>query len=640
MSMFRKVKLYGIVLLAVLGVTSCSDYLDVVPPEQPGLPDASKNYNTSLGFLYSCYGGIANPIGYLTVEGASDEWVLPPLWNGRPQIMTYDLNTSANIADGWLWGNYYRFVGQCHLFLQELPNMRGVSDEDKKIWEAEVNFLLGYYHMQTLILYGPCPITDKYIDPETSEKEYPGRYHFDYVTDWIVNKFDEAAAVLPPSYTGEKWGRATATIAKAMKARLLLYAASPLWNGSFPSPQWKNLNFETPGYGKDLVSLTYDKAKWERARKACQEALDFALSQGGCSLYTDEEHYAQEGIALPFVPGVDENTPEGKAFLKKVMLMRYLVTTRSTEGNREIIWGITNQGDIVQGSLPHRILRKTDGNYVNGWSGVSPVLNTSIEYFYTKNGKRPAHDDSFASSDGWFRSANIANRPGIINLNVNREPRFYAWFGFDGGDYGSKIANGSPLKIELRDAQKNGYNPELFNRDNNVTGYFSQKFVLPSLNYNLSGSDGGSNQTKPRSLVRLAELYLNLAECEAELDNVASAIENLNVVRNRAGVPDLTTADLSVQNIREWVKNERFIELWNEGHRYYDVRRWMIAPQTMGSGMRKGLNAYGIKNPTFEQFNTVKPVNQEFRWNNRMYLLPVFHIEVYKNPQMVQAPGY
>ena len=53
-----------------------------------------------------------------------------------------------------------------------------------------------------------------------------------------------------------------------------------------------------------------------------------------------------------------------------------------------------------------------------------------------------------------------------------------------------------------------------------------------------------------------------------------------------------------------------------------------------------GLSAYGKENPTFEEFNTVTPVKQPFQWNNRMYLLPVFDREVYKNPQMVQAPGY
>ena len=65
---------------------------------------------------------------------------------------------------------------------------------------------------------------------DTPTSEYNGRFHFDYCVDWIANQLDEAAKVLPANRTvTNEWGRATSTIAKAVKARLLLYAASPLW---------------------------------------------------------------------------------------------------------------------------------------------------------------------------------------------------------------------------------------------------------------------------------------------------------------------------------------------------------------------------------------------------------------------------
>lgn len=102
---------------------------------------------------------------------------------------------------------------------------------------------------------------------DADNSEFPGRSHFDYVTNWIVDKLDKAAEDLPASRSDEKWGRATSTMAKALKARLLVYAASPLWNGKFPYPQWKNKNFETPGYGYDLVSLTYDPKNGNELKK-------------------------------------------------------------------------------------------------------------------------------------------------------------------------------------------------------------------------------------------------------------------------------------------------------------------------------------------------------------------------------------
>ena len=77
----------------------------------------------------------------------------------------------------------------------------------------------------------------------------------------------------------------------------------------------------------------------------------------------------------------------------------------------------------------------------------------------------------------------------------------------------------------------------------------------------------------------MAELYLNLAECHAALGNTTEALINLNVIRQRAGVQNLTEGDLTGEmNLMDWVRNERFVELFEEGHRYYDLRRWTLAP--------------------------------------------------------------
>lgn len=640
MNIFKTIKRnVPVLVLAGLLTTSCADYLDVAPPEQAGLKDAVKNYDKTLDFLYSCYAGIHNPMsGYSNIEGAADEYVLPSLWNEVGQRNTWGQNSPTNTNDNQIWDKSYRYIGQIHLFLRNLENAKGITEEDKKQWIAECDFLLAFYHMQVLTKYGPCPIIEELVAPDTSSSEFKGRYHFDYVTNWIVEKFDKAAEVLPSSREGEKWGRATSVAAKAFKARLLLYAASPLWNGSFPYPNWKNTNFETPGYGKDLVSTTYDRQKWEKAKQACLEAIT-AATGAGHALYTDEDYYSRQGIALPFVPGVSDNTTEGQNFLKKVMLYRYLVTTRRGEGNNEIIFMHHDNGNLYSGMIPHYVHTNRNGNRYGLYSGIAPILNTTIQYFYTKNGCRPEHDTQFVQKSEWYQKAGISGRDNIIKLNVNREPRFYAWFAFDDGDMGNKLTKGQPLRINLRDSELQGYNPARYPRDNNMTGYFSQKFLAPKTEVSETGSMSGG-ESKPRPLLRLAELYLNLAECYAELGNETEAIAQLNIIRQRAGVPNLTSADMSKQNIKEWVRNERFIELWMEGHRYYDIRRWMIAPQTMAKDTRMGLSAYGKINPTFEELNTPSIIQQDFRWFNNMYLQPIQFNEKAKNPQLVQAPGF
>lgn len=626
----------------VFMVTACSDYLDVVPPEQAQLTDGVKNYDNTLGFLYSCYAGIREAYSYSSIEFAADESVLPETWRElTPPNIMFGLNTPLNVQDNRWSNNYYPYIGQVHLFLQHLPNAIDVTEENKKLFAAEAKFLRAYYHMQTLFLYGPCPIIDRFYPSNTPASEYPGRSHFDYVVNWVAKEYDEVAQVLPATRSGDQWGRATSTMAKALKARMLVYAASPLWNGSFPYPEWKNTNYETPGYGKDLVSLTYDASKWERARVACEEALTYATGTAGHRLYDNENYYqTQSGVNLPYVPGVNPATAEGQAFLKKVMLMRYVVATRVAEGNNEIIWGHSNQGHFgFSPFFPHYVLTQTNGQRWVGWGGVSPLLNTTVHYFYTKNGKRPAHDSGFTAEANWYKSANLTGtgRNNIINLHVNREPRFYAWLAFDGGDYGNRLNNGNPLLIELRNSDRQGYNKERFARDNNATGYFSQKYLPPTAMVSAAGNF--TTESKPRPFIRLAELYLNLAECHAALGNATETFNNLNIVRNRAGVPNLDASSLSAQSLTEWVLNERFIELWGEGHRYYDTRRWLIAPQTMAAGARKGLNAE-VKDPSFEEFNKPTTLQQDFVWHNRMYLHPIERNESYKNPQLVQAPGY
>lgn len=236
----------------------------------------------------------------------------------------------------------------------------------------------------------------------------------------------------------------------------------------------------------------------------------------------------------------------------------------------------------------------------------------------------PEKDPAFPQKNEWFTSANLSDRQEVIKLNVNREPRFYANLSFDGDDYSPIMCDGSPLRINLRDGNKQGYNPTLFNRDYTVTGYISKKYTAPEIRISsVTGKDNRKNYAKP--LFRLAELYLNVAECYAALEDNKNAIKYLNPIRKRAGVRELTESDVtSDMSMMDWVRNERFIELWGEGHRFYDVRRWMIAPQVLRANVREGLNVQGAgMNPSFSALNQRTVINQQFQWSNRMYLWPI-----------------
>ena len=94
----------------------------------------------------------------------------------------------------------------------------GVTQEDKEEYKAECYFLEAYYHFRVLQAFGPCPIIPARVDPNITASDIPGRSHFDYCVDWIVDKLDQAAALLPATRPNNELGRATSTIAKALKA--------------------------------------------------------------------------------------------------------------------------------------------------------------------------------------------------------------------------------------------------------------------------------------------------------------------------------------------------------------------------------------------------------------------------------------
>lgn len=650
-----KIKTIGkaLTVASCLTFTSCN-FLDIVPPEQATLEDATKNADKTLNFMLSCYANVWNPLK----PNATDEHAWPAGWGGPHRYFSYGLQTPANpYADG-RWEMFYRSINQCWLFLREVENARGCTEDQIEQWKSEVYFLLAYYHYELMAYYGPIPVVDHYFDTNTTPDDMGGRMHYDYVVNWIIDILDNKVIncpQLPVTRSADERGRATSVIAKALKARVLLYAASPLWNGSFPYSSWTN-EVETPGYGKELVSKTYSREKWEKAKTACEEALQAALD-ADYKLY-DDINYSTETLGikdneLPYIPGLDMSKPESKDFQKRVLMLRNMMTLKVREGNTELVWGVANDEGIQSYTMPLHIIQNNNGSWYNEASAISPTLY-SVEHFYTADGNLPefaAEEGTFYKKDEWLKSANLGtinnkDRNDIIKINLNREARYYAWMAYNGGDFGVRLSNGVPVHLKLRSATDQGYNTDYGSNNYCTTGFLNQKWIRVDQSRNKNGQWAPSSPSKfARPIIRMAELYLNLAECNAALsenesDQFASeALKNLNFVRARAGIRDLKTSDLSKMSLMEWVRNERFVELWSEGHRLNDVRRWCMGEEYFGPGKREGLNAIKI-NPSFEEFNTRIPVNQPYRWYTRMYMSPLQDIEVQANRKLIQAPGY
>ena len=662
-------------LAAMLGTTSCN-YLDVVPPEQVGVDDAMGSHNNAKGFLFSCYNAFTDnvnselPYGWDRGElnTTTDDvinpygWVSDPGDNSLAGRVLLNNQTAANAIN--VWGNFYDGIGQCLLFLEKIescdPLGKGyITNAEYTEWKAEAKALIAYYHYLLLRRYGPIVILEEKPSLGTAASGFSGRSHFDYCVDWIADRLDEAAQDLPASRPNDEIGRMTSTICKAIKANMFLLAASPLWNGSFPYSDFKNTNWETPGYGQELVSRTYDASKWQRAYDAADEALKYAETSGQRTLFTDDFIVSGFDLEDIYIPGdVDDD------FRKAVWRMRYLLWCGAGEGNYESIHEIygTNLHSFQYPMWP-RTCQQSDVAR-GGYGAWAPMLN-AVFAFLTKDGYTPSTDPNFIDESEWYKASGLPNetpnekdpnqmrhRDRIINLHVNREPRFYAWFGFDGGDYSLVIRNGYPVHINLLEWHNpndvndiidyHGYDPAQTNRDNCPTGYFLQKFLDPRMRFKDSSWAYQDSKNATIKFIRLSEMYLNRAECAAQLGRTEQAIADVNVIRERAGVKPLTSSMIGAggMTLLDWVLNERRIEFFAESQRYYDVRRYVKGEELLGYGNRMGLNSLCGEFPTFEEFNQPVPLPYPYTWAKRLYLTPIPENEVYANPQCVQNPGY
>ena len=643
---------YIISSLAASCLLSCS-FLDVVPPETEGPEDFLIEAEDALKYLYGCYGTLLNNntkvLSYNTLAFGSDEVVGPETVYDHFRKQQCNQVTGYNVAsNGGVWGPYYQGIGYCNKFIDDITTyqVKNLTNSDKVNYIAEAKFLKAYYHYKLMSACGPIPIIDSQLPMSLPKDQIPGRSHFDACVDYVVNLCDEVYPDLEKNFDNNSryYGRATKMAAKMLKAKVLVLAASPLWNGSFPDKSWKNDKYQTPGYGYELVSKEYDPQKWERAEKACLEAIEEA-HENGHKLFDLEDSEALRlsgGIALPKVPVSDEAARQEIA--KRPMLMRYVTVARPNQGNKEIMWGCLwlNNEICSWASYPHYVLIRENGQPAGGWGMISPTLQT-VESFFTKNGKRPADDPAFPSEGDWLRRAGFEGvQENVINLCANREPRFYAAVSFDGDEYSPVIANGSPLYINAMDPDQNGYNTDKYGVNNNSrTGFWNKKLVHPNTRYDTWGNDNtGTVIDHPWAIFRLADLYLIYAEACAHTGHFSEGLVYLNMIRKRAGVPEYTLAEVSdSEKFLKAVLEERFSELYLEGMRLEDIRRYVNGPKYMSHDCYQGLNVLE-KNLTFETFNVRKTVEQQYVWHDRMYLQPVPDNEVYANPQMVQAPLY
>lgn len=599
----KKLYIIFIGLALLLSVPSCN-YLDVVPDERPTEEDAFQDKYAAERYLYSCY-------SFIPKERQIDMGLLP-----NAQILTSTSNpstsillgniSSASAGDLQYWSRMYGAFRRCYTFIDNVDAVPGLDEETKRVYKAETQFLLAYYGFYLMKAYGPFIIPDGVYDYNMSPSDYPKRAKFDECVDWIIGKLDDARVDLLDQQQVSARGRATKVIADALKSRVLLYAASPLFNGNTAFYGNTLLDPETK---EPLMPQNVDVTKWQKALDASEAAIRNAEA-AGYVLYTGTP---TEDMPYPADP------------VEYSLRMTFV-----DRENKEVIWQDSRQEGYYdwQNECTPRDLANDDPS----WNNNSPQLEM-VEMFYSDKGLPIKEDPSYFSESEWFQLDKYDGET-TCKLHLKREPRFYAWISFHNGWYELQRNGESRIRTMYRneDPQGSGTRTRNFSR----SGYLLKKGIGPSFDTR----NGFPHYPWP--IIRLTELYLNAAEAAIEANKLELGKQYLNKVRERAGIPKVETswngiATLTQDKLREIVRRERNIELFCECHYRWDMNRWLESEKAMNHNPH-GLNIAGA---TDEEFFQKVEVNMRWAFNSPAnYLLPIETSELNMNTRLVQNPGY
>lgn len=602
-------------------LTSCVDYLDKESDTELTLPMVFEDKTRIEGWLANVYSHVPDPYwGYARKLGwdilsddmtASERW---RQWDWKVIPMLLGEWTPSTDWDGNYWARLPQLIREANIFIENVHPLpeQGISATEVTYMKAEMRFMIAYYYYLLSNTYGPVPFKPNYIAPTDFNLAdlMEGQRPYYEVVDWVDKELKEVAEILPAKYAeARKYGRATSIMCLAVRARMLLFAASPLVNGNPDYANHKNKD------GENLFSTTADKTKWAYAAQACKELID-AAEAAGHKLYTEKN---EDGTIDPF------------------MSYQNLFLTRYDEGNTEILFarpGGSEYGEYEKHATPA----------ASGGSGGLGVTQSLVDAFFMENGLPINDDDSkyvetgFSVSDEtrdntvWDTEVNggAISKKNTYNMYCHREPRFYITVSYNNSYFTQEkrvfnFFNGSADNPHTHDAPQNGY--------------LIRKKISPDLNVKQ-----GTYKYRPGIVYRLGEAYLNYAEALNESDpGNGDILVYLNKIRERAGIRQYTTGatddnfihvDLNDQaEMRKLIRAERRVELSCEGIRYDDLRRWKEAENVL-NGDFYGMNFSGRDESSFY----VRTPYLKRVYKKAYYWFPIHQSEIDKNDKLVQSP--
>ncbi|MEA4917687.1 RagB/SusD family nutrient uptake outer membrane protein [Proteiniphilum sp.] len=621
----------------VLIGTSCN-FLDVVPDNVATEKHAFADRYTVEKYLASCYWRIPKTVNWNENPGIHGalEMIFNTEYSGSVGMrMGLGLDNPTSALMNYWASSYSLYAGirDCNTFMAGIGGVRDLDEYEKKRMIAEIKMIKAYFHFYLLSYYGPiCPLRESLPVNESTRGVRVYREKIDDCFQYVIDLMDEVieSEALPLIFTNPttELGRFTQPAAYLLKAKILLYWASPLFNGN------TDYNSFLDHKREPFFNQVYDASRWTAAAEACKKAIDICES-AGVRLYQPSDY-------VPVKKMSDQT--------HLVQTLRGVITDR---WNVELIW--SNTSYPADNSLQRECLTYFESALsLHAYQKMSVPLST-VEWFYSKNGI-PIEEDITYDYENRFnlRIGDEEHRYYIQKgeqtavLNFDREPRFYSTLGFDRGKwYGNSYKN-----VPDDDAEalypKNRFGEFSSAGDPgqyNATGYWPKKLV--SINTSYRDANSITWESYPFPDMRFADLLLMCAEALNESKDVpdAEVYRYIDMVRERAGLEGVLLSWQKYSNhpekpttkagMREIIQRERKIELACESSYYWDSRRW----KTAQAEQNRLIQGWNINASDAENYYMVTPVYiQSFSYKN--YFAPLPESDIVKNPQLVQNPGW
>lgn len=552
------------VALSAASLTSCTDYLDKSPDSDISATDAYKDFQNFQGFteeLYNCIPYFSK--GYWT---NSWNWGEDEIMNvGIDYHMVYKVDQGdfwgwQSEYDGWkcgwmdggefgnfvpnddkrftkmsLWKGAWYAIRKANIGLQNLDLMTDATQEEKNLIKGQLLFFRGWFYFELMQYFGGLPY---FTEPLSATEEFNApRLSYQETADLAAKDLEEAAQLLPMDWDKTKVGantygknqiRITKAAALGFLGKNYLWAGSPL------------MNKESQG------SPTYNAEYCKKAAEVLGDLLtqvESGNTQYGLLPWNEVSNNFYTIEQNGHIPG---SSKDG-SITEALML------------GPDYGWDDSNWGQSKQ-----------YGTSLISASGVTSLPTANYVNYYGMADGLPLDDpeSGFDETHPW----------------KNRDPRFYKDIVYDGERVVSKDLTGSEASFQYADLQTDGKFRDVTNGSR--TGYLLYKFIDMSCNKFDQGNTYAHHFNLHLPWMRLAEVYLLYAEAVTEgygspsakaSTCSLSAIDAVNKIRERAGVADVNakfTGDK--EKFMSELRRERAVELAFEGHRFNDLRRWLL----------------------------------------------------------------